>query len=307
MEKTKEHSVLSTTRIEHQFEQALSIAAERWEQAWQVRMEHHDPTIHFDRPLNVLPVSVTGDACALNCAHCGGYYLRHMHPIWDVEPKGATTCLISGGCDKEGRVPVMPHLDRIAALSKEHRLVWHVGFIDEEEMQAIAPYVDVISFDMVGDAETVREVYGLDATLDDYVRTFDMVQQYAPVVPHIIIGLRCGKLSGERAVLEALQDRALEKLIFIILIPTEGTAYAHCSPPPLQQVAELFLDARMLLPDTDIYLGCMRPHGDYRQRVDELAIRAGLNCIVNPTQAAEDMAAKRGLQIVWGDECCALD
>ncbi len=287
--------------------ETLSIASRRWKRAWRVRMAHHETTIHFDRPFNTLPVSVTGDACTLDCAHCGGHYLRHMHPVWKARGDGATSCLISGGCDAKGRVPVMPHLEKIAALGEGRRLNWHLGLIDEEEMCTIAPHVDVISFDMVGDAATVREVYGLDLTLDDYLRTFDMMRRHAPVVPHITVGLRGGQLDGERAVLEALQERDVKRLIFIILLPTEGTAYAHCSPPPLQEVAELFLDARIRLSDTDLYLGCMRPHGVYRQRVDELAIHAGLNGIVNPTRAAEDTAADKELQILWGDECCALD
>jgi uncharacterized radical SAM superfamily protein len=48
------------------------------------------------------------------------------------------------------------------------RLNWHVGFIGEEELRRIAPLVDMISFDVVGDRETAREVYGLDVGLDDY-------------------------------------------------------------------------------------------------------------------------------------------
>ncbi|MFO7917896.1 MAG: radical SAM protein [Anaerolineae bacterium] len=307
MTKTRRSSTSDSTYTNCDLIKTLSIAPRRWEQTWQVRTDHHPSVIHFDRPFNTLPVSVTGDACALNCAHCGGRYLRHMHPVWEAQGDGATSCLISGGCDAKGRVPVMSHLKRIAALGEGRRLNWHVGLIDEEEMRTIAPHVDVISLDMVGDATTVQEVYGLDLTLDDYVRTFDMMRRHAPVVPHITIGLRCGQLNGERAVLEALQERNVERLIFIILIPTEGTAYAHCSPPSLQEVSELFLDARTRLPDTDLYLGCMRPHGIYRQRVDELAIHAGLNGIVNPTRAAEDIAADKNLQILWGDECCALD
>ncbi len=307
MTETRRHHTPDPTYTNCDFTETLPIASRQWKRAWQVRMDHHEAIIHFDRPFNTLPVSVTGDACALNCAHCGGRYLRHMHPIWDAKGDGATSCLISGGCDAAGRVPLLPHLERIAVLGEGRRLNWHVGLIDEEEMRAIAPHVDVISFDMVGDAATVQEVYGLDLTLDDYMRTFDMMRRHAPVVPHITVGLRCGQLSGERAVLEGLQGRGAERLIFIILIPTEGTAYAHCSPPSLQKVAELFLEARMLLPDTELYLGCMRPHGIYRQCVDELAIHAGLNAIVNPTHAAEDAAADKGLQIVWGDECCALD
>ena len=64
--------------------------------------------------------------------------------------------------------------------------------------------------------------------------------------------------------------------------------------------------ARCTLPDTWIALGCMRPHGRYRQQLDELAVRAGVNAIVNPTRAAERAAEAAGLSITLGDECCAL-
>ena len=174
-------------------------------------------------------------------------------------------------------------------------------------MRTIAPLVDVISFDLVGDAETAREVYGLDLTLDDYVKTLEMLRRYVPVVPHITIGLRGGRLCGERAALEAMQRQRPDVLVFIILIPTEGTAYATCAPPPLPQVAELLLDARLLLPETRLHLGCMRPHGAYRQAVDELAVRAGVNGIVNPSRRAVRRAAELGLRATWRDECCALD
>ena len=173
-------------------------------------------------------------------------------------------------------------------------------------MRVIAPYVDVISFDVVGDAETAREVYGLDVTLDDYVRTLEMLRRHVRVVPHLTIGLRGGRLSGERAALRALQSQGLEALVLIILIPTPGTAYAGCAPPAVDQVAEIFVEARTMLPECRLILGCMRPHGRYRQAVDELAVRAGFNGIVNPARVAERTAGELGLEIAWGDECCAL-
>lgn len=289
-----------------QFEQALAIDSSRWREAWHIRDLYHPPTIRFDRPTKTMPVSLTGSSCALKCAHCGGHYLRHMQPIWDVDADGAASCLISGGCDPAGRVPVTAHLQAVARLRQGRRLNWHVGLIQEEELRLIAPYVNVISFDMVGDSETAREVYGLELTLDDYLCTFDLLRRYAPVVPHLTIGLRGGRLSGERAVLKALAVRKLEALILIVLIPTAGTAFANCAPPLLAEVAELLLEARLTLPETRLLLGCMRPHGAYRQMLDELAIRAGLNGIVNPTLNAERMAAELGLQVIWGEECCAL-
>jgi uncharacterized radical SAM superfamily protein len=282
----------------------------QWIEAWRVRANHHPSTIRFDRPLRTLPVSVTGQACALRCAHCGGHYLRHMHSIWDVRANGAdrnmSSLLISGGCDPQGRVPVAEHLGLIAQLKEGRRLNWHVGMIDEETVRAIAPLVDVVSFDVVGDAETAREVYGLDLTLDDYMRTYDVIWRHVPIVPHLTVGLRGGRISGEYAAIEALAARNVAALILIILIPTEGTAYAQCSPPSPEEVAAVMIEARLRLPAATLMLGCMRPHGAYRQAVDVLAVRAGLNGIVNPSGRAEREAVWRGLRIVWGEECCAL-
>lgn len=294
-------------RPQSQLGDLLANETECFAEAWRARCAHHASNIRFDRPTRTLPVSLTGPACALRCAHCNGYYLRHMRPIWDVQPNGASSLLISGGCDPQGRVPVGEHLERVAALRVGgRRLNWHVGFIEEEELRRIAPLVDMISFDVVGDRETAREVYGLDMGLDAYMRTFDLLRRHAPVVPHLTIGLRAGRLSGERLALAALRERNVGHLVFLALIPTAGTAYADCAPPALPEVADLLLDARLMLPAAKLYLGCMRPYGAYREALDELAVRAGLNVIVNPTRAAERAARELGLEIIWGDECCAL-
>jgi hypothetical protein len=274
--------------------------------AWQARLAQRGNQVRFDRPTHTLPVSLTGTHCGLNCAHCGGYYLQHMHPIIDAQAENITSCLISGGCDAQGRVPVTGHLNEIATLHGRLRLNWHVGMIGEEELRLIAPFVDVISFDIVGDAETVREVYGLEHALGDYVDQLCVLQRYARVVPHLTIGLRGGQFSGEECALQALSRLELDALILNILIPTPGTRYASCTPPPVDQVARLFAQARLAMPGVRLVLGCMRPHGTYRQTVDELALRAGLDGIVNPTQRALRVAASLGLDIVWGNECCAL-
>jgi len=50
----------------------------------------------------------------------------------------------------------------------------------------------------------------------------------------------------------------------------------------------------------------MRPGGEYRSRLDALAVRAGVNGIVQPAPAARRLAASLGLEAVPGDECCVL-
>jgi uncharacterized radical SAM superfamily protein len=274
--------------------------------AWRVRQAHFAPQITYAYPLDTALISLTGDRCALRCAHCQGHYLRHMQPIWEAQVGGASSALISGGCDPEGRVPVTAHLERIRALRPGRRLNWHVGLIDEREMQAIAPYVDCISFDVVGDAATVREVYGLDRTPRDYTDTYAMLRRYARTVPHITVGLRGGALGHERPALDMLAEVGVDELVFIVLIPTAGTPYADCAPPTVEEVALLLAEARQRFPAIPIHLGCMRPRGAYRARLDPLAVRAGVNVLVSPSREGRAVAASLGLRAIETRECCVF-
>lgn len=279
---------------------------EKIERGWAVRQENFPPEIHFDYPLDTALISLSGDRCALDCAHCGGVYLRHMRPIWEVDALEAPSCLISGGCDPAGRVAVTTYLDRVAAIREGRRMNWHVGFIGREEIETIAPYVDVVSFDFVGDVETAHEVYGLTKTPQDYVDTYRLLCEYVRVVPHLTIGLRGGEISGEYEALRLLAQLDVERLVFLVLIPTPGTRYADRQPPAVEAVADVIAEARLMFPQTPLNLGCMRPHGTYRAQLDVLAVQCGLNHIVSPARDAVRLAERLGLTIARTRECCAL-
>ena len=279
---------------------------ERIEQAWAVRSKRFPMEIHFDYPVDTTPISLSGDRCALNCAHCGGHYLKHMRPISDAGTVESPSCLISGGCDPHGRVLVTSHLDEIAALRVGRIMNWHVGLIDRDEIETIAPYVDLISFDFVGDDETIREVYGLDKTVQDYIDTYELLREYTRVVPHLTIGLKGGEISGEYGALRILSRFEIERLVLLVLIPTPGTRYADRQPPPVEIVTDIVAEARLSFPQASINLGCMRPHGPYRAQVDVMAVRCGLNKIVSPAREAVKQAEALGLRIIRGRECCAI-
>jgi lipoyl synthase len=274
--------------------------------AWAARQANFPDEITWSYPLDTAVLSLTGPNCGLNCAHCGGHYLKGMRPIWEAEPDGAPSCLISGGCDPAGRVPVLAHLDRVRAWRQGRRLNWHVGLISEAEMAAIAPLADLVSFDLVGDDETIREVYGLDRTVQDYVEAYRLIRRYARTLPHITIGLRGGVLGHERPALQLLEEMGADGLVFLVLIPTPGTRYAGRLPPSPAVVADLLAEARLRFPTTPIYLGCMRPKGPYRDELDPLAVRAGVNVIVSPSRAARRRAAELGLATRNMRECCVL-
>jgi uncharacterized radical SAM superfamily protein len=229
-----------------------------------------------------------------------------MRPIWEAEPDASTSCLISGGCDPAGRVPVLAHADAVRAWRPGRTMNWHVGFVNEAEMQAIAPLVDVVSFDFVGDDRTIREVYGTGRTVEDYVETYRLLRRYARTLPHVTIGLRGGDLGHELPAHHRLQELGADGLVLLVFMPTPGTRYADRPPPEPAVVADIMAEARLRFLDVPLYLGCMRPKGTYRNQLDPLAVRAGINVIVSPSRPARDLAAELGLSARNIRECCVL-
>ncbi len=284
----------------------MSALDDKLSRAWAVRRAHFPDEITWSYPLDTAVLSLTGGECALDCAHCGGHYLGGMRPIWEAEPDGSTSCLISGGCDPTGRIPVLAHQERVRAWREGRTMNWHVGFVSEAEMEAIAPWVDVVSFDFVGDDATIHEVYGLDRTVDDYVETYRLLRRTALTLPHVTIGLRGGELGHELPAFERLQELGVDGLVLLVFIPTPGTRYADREPPAPEIVADLLVEARFRFPDAPLHLGCMRPRGRYRDQLDPLAVRAGINVIVSPSRPARLLAADLGLAARQIRECCVL-
>ena len=278
--------------------------------AWQIRHQNFAPELFVVRPQNTESISLTGALCALKCAHCGGHYLSKMTPLSELQTaediKGSS-CLISGGCDLTGKVPVTKHLEKLSAIKGEHRYNFHVGLLSENEIREVAPLADVVSFDFLGDNTTIKETLKLDKTVEDYLTCYRFLRKHClHVAPHICVGLHGGELRGEREALRLLAAEGVEQLIFIVLIPTSGTEYAACTPPKVEDVAALLGEARILLPDVPLILGCMRPGGSYRSRLDVAAVEAGVNGIVQPAPAALESAAELGLTIKESRECCVL-
>jgi len=278
--------------------------------AWETRVRSFGRDITFAHPVRTAAVSLTGQECGLDCAHCGGHYLDDMISLEEakclVELGRATSLLISGGCSPAGVVPFAAHREELEQLARGCRLNLHVGLVNEEEAASAGKMAAVVSFDFVGDDETIREVYGLDRTVADYVRSYESLRKHARVIPHICIGLRGGRISGEHRALEILGRLGAPALVFLVLIPTPGTRFAEVAPPAPAAVARILAEARLSFPKTPIRLGCMRPGGRYRRAVDLLAVRAGVNAIVNPAPQARRLARYLGLSAHRGEECCVL-
>lgn len=281
--------------------------------AWQIRKKHFPNEIMFDYPIHTESITLTGLACALDCAHCGGHYLKAMRNVEEIRIHGAMnsnfpfrSALISGGCTLEGKVPFSEHLDFLRQLKQGVRLNFHVGLINDTEVGLLRDLADVVSFDFVADQAAIEEVYGLERGPEDYARVYQALRTVVRVIPHITLGLRGGEWSGEEKALVELQNLGVEGIIFNVFIPTPETHYASRQAPPVEEVIRFLAQARIRFPEIPLALGCMRPKGKYRLVLDEAAVALGLNRLVIPTPGARRLAEEIGLRVIHGEECCAL-
>jgi len=271
-------------------------------------------TIRLHYPAATMPVSVTGKECALSCRHCGGHYLSSMKSLADGEAllggsAGAVkSLLVSGGCDKSGSVPLREHFPLLERLKKAGiRLNLHTGIPGPADIPRIAALADTISFDFVTDDATLREVYGHGRTGEDCLQAYRQMAPLARVVPHVTVGLKGGELSGEAEALERLRDEGCREVVFLVFVPTRGTAYQGCKPPPLRDVEELFRHARRLMPDASFSLGCMHPRGSYKEGLERICLGLGFDSFVNPSPGLRQALEAEGFPITISKECCALD
>jgi uncharacterized radical SAM superfamily protein len=265
-------------------------------------------------------ISVTGVSCALACDHCDAKVLEGMRPLEganlfdlcaEVAARGARGVLVSGGCDRQGRVPLLRHVPDLVRARRELGLAIrvHPGLADEATAAALGRVgLDGAMLDVLGAEDTIREVYHLDVPVEEYERALGRLERHGvPLVPHIVLGLHYGKLLGEWTALEMIARHPPKLLVLVVLMPLYGTVMAATAPPPVGEIGEFFLTARRTLGDTPIALGCARPLGPVKKEIDRLAVDAGLTGIAYPAEGIVAYAEARGLTPVFHDACCGVD
>ncbi len=264
-------------------------------------------------------ISVTGAFCALECKHCQGKLLNTMiHALKpaelikisrDLKAKGGVGFLMSGGCLPDGSVPLERFIGAIAQIKRDTDLtiVVHTGLIsDETAMELKEAGVDAALIDVIGSNETIREVYQLNAKVEDYDRSLKALHKAGiPLVPHVLAGLHYGRVKGELQSLEMIAKYDPAAVIVIALTPIKGTAMEKVAPPTPEDVAKVLVAARFILPSKPVVVGCVRPKGDHRVKTDELAIKAGVNAIAFPTEEAIQLAESMGLETTFSPLCCS--
>lgn len=264
-------------------------------------------------------ISITGTYCALKCKHCEGKLLSTMFSARSpnklveiclkIKKSGGIGCLISGGCLPSGRVPLKPYLETIASIKKRLglKIFVHTGLIDFETAKMLREAkVDAALIDIIGSDETIREVYRLNASVHNFEDSLKALKiSGIPYVPHVLVGLHYGKIKGEYDALKMISKYNPSALTVIVFFPIKGTAMENVEPPSPIEVAKIIAEARLLMPDVPITLGCARPKREHRIKTDILAVRAGVNAIVFPHDLAIKEAEKTGLEIFFSPVCCS--
>ena len=314
---------------------SLSTTSNLQEQAFAVRRANFSDEIKFfapglkhysipgfeqKNPLAFLPISLTGSGCALDCDHCNKKILEPMIPLdqkaglfnmcQKLAQKGTESVLISGGSKKTGEVPFMKHIGDIRRIKEElgMKIIMHTGLVlkESEAIALKAAGVDGVAIDIIGANETIKEVYHLDATVDDYDRSLALLSAHGlSLRPHIILGLHYGKFLGEHAALDMIAKYPIHSLILVILVPMHETNMWGIDPPDPAEVSEFFFQARLKMPDTYIMLGCARPLGEYKKIVDRAAVEAGINGIAYPAEGIIAFSESMGLRPTFFENSCS--
>ena len=278
------------------------------------------PGFEQKNPYAFQSISLTGAGCALDCDHCNK---KILEPMIALDPKegifsmceqlkarGMESVLISGGSLKTGEVPFMKHMKAIRRIKDELglRIIMHTGLVKKEEQAAALKEagVDGIALDIIGANKTIKDVYHMDATVDDFDESLALLTKYdLSLRPHIILGLHYGKFLGEYHALDMIAKYNVQSLVIVILVPMSDTKMWGIDPPNTDDVAEFFAKARLKMPNTNLMLGCARPLGAYKKIVDKAAVESGINGIAFPAQGIIEHAKNMGLNPTFFENSCS--
>ncbi len=268
-------------------------------------------------------ISITGNECALECSHCDKKYLKGMKPILNNEDledflinlskKGGKGALLSGGCEPDGSVPLINHLDTVKKIKEKTNLIinTHTGLLNEATAKKLAEAkVDIVSFDINIDNDIIREIYHLEKDISDYEKAVSLLKKYGlNIVPHICIGLYYGKLHKELESIKFIKEMGINPslIVLIALIPPKNSENLFKRPHP-EDIAKVIATIRFVFPQTEISLGCMRPRGDIKSDVEKYAIKAGITRIEIPSKSTIKWLKQVNpdVNLKFFSACCAI-
>jgi hypothetical protein len=283
-------------------------------------VSYHDDRLPFEKD-RFAAISITGKHCDLQCGHCQGKLLESMIPAEDPETflqmtnrlqsGGAHGVLVSGGADQNGEVPLKKFIPLIKVLKEKDpkfKVIVHTGLIRREIAKGLKEaHVDQILIDVIGDDDTIREVYHLNKRVQDYEEMLNMLKEMGHrLAPHIIIGHHFGEIRGEWKALEMVTHIGVETIVLVIFKILHPYGKNHFKVPKPDETSRISAIARILNPTIPIRMGCIRPAHPWKVEMEKGFIDSGVNTIAYPLQGTIDYAKEIGLETKFIEMCCSL-
>ena len=283
-------------------------------------VSYHDNTLSLQEN-RFAAISVTGSHCDLRCGHCKGKLLESMIPAEDpqtflqmvdqLRSRGALGVLVSGGANRKGEVPLerfIPTIKTIKERDPQLKILCHTGLIQKDIAKALKEAkIDQILIDVIGDDDTIREVYHLNKRVEDYEETLWMLKEMGHrLAPHIIIGHHFGELRGEWRALEMVTRVGVESIVLVIFKTLHTSGENHFKIPKPQETSRVSAIARILNPNIPIRMGCIRPAHPWKAEMEKGFIDSGVNTIAYPLQGTIEYAKEIGLKTKFVEMCCSL-
>jgi len=283
-------------------------------------VSYHDDTLPFQKN-RFAAISVTGSHCDLQCGHCQGKLLESMIPAENPETflqvadrlqsDGAHGILVSGGANRNGEVPLEEFISSIRKIKErdpKFKVIVHTGLIQRENAKGLKEAgVDQILIDIIGDDDTIREVYHLNKRVKDYEETLWMLKEMGHrIAPHLIIGHHFGEIRGEWRALEMVTHVGVETIVLVILKTLLPVGKNHFKIPKPDEASRIAAIARILNPKIPIRMGCIRPAHPSKLEMEKGFIDSGVNTIAYPIQGTIEYAKEIGLETKFIEMCCSL-
>ncbi len=265
--------------------------------------------------------SITASACALNCDHCQTKILEPMIPATNPEMldqkvrdlimlQGLQGFLLSGGSNRHNEIQYERFMPVVEGLKRDFpdlKIAIHTALLDEARARSMeSAGVDTAMMDVIGAQETIKQVYHLDRSVDDFEATLDaLCATSMEIVPHIVVGLHYGKILGEANALDIVARHKIQSLVLVVIMPFYAKEGTFVTPETLA-VGEIFAEARIRIPDRQVLLGCARPPGMHKRVTDTYAVLAGLDGIAFPADGAVAVADSIGRTYHQEHACCSI-
>lgn len=265
--------------------------------------------------------SITAGGCALMCDHCQAKILEPMIPATSPEMldqrvrdlilmQDLQGFLLSGGSTPRNEIRYERYYPVIERLKRDFphlKIAIHTALTDEPRAKMMeSAGVDTAMMDVIGAAQTIREVYHLDRPVDDFEATLAaLCATSMEIVPHIVIGLHYGRILGEVNALDIVGRHPVHALVLVVIMPFYAKSGTFMTPEP-HEVGRVFSEARRRLPEREVLLGCARPPGMHKRVTDSYAVMAGLDGIAFPADGMVSVAQAIGRPAHQEHACCSI-